>query len=86
MMKGSSLGGAMNDMETETYTGRITNVGHDTGMRLPWEEIEGTFGRIPIIGQRLRQFPRGLVRMNGIYRWLYSMPDNVQDTRADRLG
>jgi len=61
MKKGNSLGGAMNDTETETYTGRITNVGHDTGMGLPWEEIEGTFGRIPIIGQRLRQFAWGVV-------------------------
>jgi len=84
MKKGSSLGGAMKDIETETYMGRITNIGHGIGMRLPGEEMEGTLGRIPIIGQRLRQLYRGLVRLDGTYGWSYSMPDNVQDTRPNR--
>ena len=59
----------MNDTGTETYTARITSLGHDTGMRLHWEETEGTFGRIPTVGPRLRQFSQGVVRVDGTRRW-----------------
>lgn len=73
MKKGNS-GGALNYMGTETYTARITNPGHDTGMRFPGKEIEGIFGRKPIIGQRLEQSPEGVVKIDSTYRWSYSRP------------
>lgn len=81
MKKGSSVGEAMSDTEIATYTEHMENGGHDTGKGLPCEEIESTFGRIPIIGQRHRHFSFDCLITNGRVGWAYCNHDNVQNIR-----